>query len=508
MANTFTADYTLPARAEPAATLLAADVATLLDCLNLAAAWVGTGPLAQQSWLADEVEVEEEAIRDDCATWTVLPPSDQHVAARVWVRAVGRGGAAFFSVVAGDDVAITFGDPDADDGTDWHLVGDLDIAPNGELITMGVAGGVSPGDGPGAVVQVCIELLALDSPLPEAVQAAEDIADITPFDPSTIVTDSALPSGLGHRIADAVGALLARGTTRYLWSALSTEFPANLRAMGPLGHAAYIPAEQYALAVDMTAAAVVGDVQVDVAVGARRLRLLDGASSSEDLPHVPETTLDTGRDVLLSAINPSAALTAFHLATTSPDAAPPVRASDTRWGRAVRAESFQAWSAALATLLGVRMRRSGLHALDYDGVDETTSPLGVDQTIRTLHTPSPRTTALWVGVRYQAAFASSPTHTLAIKLREMDGDSIDEGVEFTSEDLTAAADALDGAATDTYPPRFVHTGFRADPAAGSSATGARLINCDGYAGQTVELVTTTTDARVIDVVVWDIPVED
>lgn len=171
----------------------------------------------------------------------------------------------------------------------------------------------------------------------------------------------------------------------------------------------------------------------------------------------------------------------------------------TRWGRPVRAEQLQTWARQLAHLTGYTMRRAVHHACDY--ADVSASPLGVDQVVRTIVTISPRTLALWVGVRYQAAAASSPDYSIAAVLKDLSGVVVDEGILWGSDRLLGADVAL---GAPIYPARFVHSGFRFDASAGSSQTSPRLLNCPGKVGETLEVVMTTSDTRIIDVCLWEL----
>lgn len=258
MANDFDDDFTLPdvATMRPGLPILAAEVAKVLNCLNTASAWVGSGHAFQQSWQGVDVDVAEGVERLAVARWWVHAPSDAHVSVRIRVRCEGRGRVTFSSDLGEDSIELAFGDPDAEDGSAWLDVGDLTIGhaigdalwyySRGDAITMDVAGGLSEGDGAGAVVQVAAEILPLESPLPAALMQGAAQSS-TPFDPSTAVAGAPLTAARGSQIEETLLALIRRPQVRFSWSALSDDFAEALQRLSPLSHLAVTPAFAFQL---------------------------------------------------------------------------------------------------------------------------------------------------------------------------------------------------------------------------------------------------------------------
>lgn len=252
MPNAFDTDFVLPdvATMRPGFPILAAEVERLLNCLNVASAWIGSGHAFQQSWQAADVEVAEGVARTGVASWWVHAPSAAHVIVRIRVRAVGSGRVTFSSDDGEDSISADFGGVAPDDGSTWIDVGDLEIGEEvsgllwalgpGDTVTMDVAGGLDEGDGVGAVVQVAAELLPLSSPLPAEVVDGY-VNSATPFDPSTAVAGAPLTAARGHQIETTLAALIRRPLHRFSWSGLSSAFAASLRGLSPLSHLAVVP---------------------------------------------------------------------------------------------------------------------------------------------------------------------------------------------------------------------------------------------------------------------------
>lgn len=515
MANTYTLGYTLPDRAKfaPGVAVEEAEYQRLLDCTNLATAWVGTGCAFQQTWEADDVEMPEgenygafELPEDPlryCARWHVVAPTDAHVILRIWVRVEGRGRVTFVGANDNEiDLTIDAGDP-AGDGVDFIEVGDLDI--NGWTpIWMAVEGGLEDGAGAFSVVQVVGEVVALDSPLPTSIITGYDDGIITPFDPATATAGGAgrrpLPAARGHQLASTIRTLMNGGQPRLAWSGVfwGDGDPDPELHYSEIGHGSYRPDDttlfvEYYDDIWQRWVAAAGDAVAVVAPGVSLTPVRPRAG-----------TPDTGVTIL--------AYREIERRDGSYHAWVPQEA-DSRWGRLNRASTWQTWLEALERIIGLGIRRTTHHACDYAALSDATPPLIInpivptafEQTIRTLHRPSPGTTNLWVGFRFQAGEASAPNQSITVRVQELDGDVIDAGIGFDYRQMPAGVDEL-GNGTITYPARFVHSGVRRDPTAGAVATGPRLLNVSGYAGELIEIVTETTDARIIDVIIYDMPV--
>ncbi|MEZ4436663.1 MAG: hypothetical protein R3F65_30040 [bacterium] len=174
----------------------------------------------------------------------------------------------------------------------------------------------------------------------------------------------------------------------------------------------------------------------------------------------------------------------------------------------VQATTLGAAVAAVAHLIGVRMRRAASTVVAYDlasGPLERRTPKGVQADVRTLWPVSPRAERVWVWALVQADRSDDRGQEITASLhRVADGVQLDAGFVWTGDHLDGSVVRADDG-EDLFPLREVHSGWRVAPAAGAVVSAPRLLNIPAGvpAGTLLELRMTATDARIVSVSIWE-----